>query len=60
MYEIVQAPANRAGAKAADARLAELIAAVESGRDPSPAGERTGPTVAEVAAAWQEAHRPQR
>ena len=35
--ETVHAPNNRAGAKAADARLAELIAAVENGRTPEPA-----------------------
>jgi hypothetical protein len=34
IYETVRAPGNRAGAKVADARLAELIAAVESGRYP--------------------------
>jgi hypothetical protein len=33
--ETVSAPNNSAGAKAADARLAELVAAVESGRTPS-------------------------
>ena len=58
LYETVNAPNNRAGAKLADARLAELIAAVESGRAPEPSGGRSGPTVAELAAAWQEAHRP--
>ncbi len=58
VYGTVRAPDNRAGAKLADARLAELISAIESGRDPEPAGVRNGPTVAEVAEAWQEANRP--
>lgn len=58
MYGTVRAPDNRAGAKLADARLAEFISAIESGRDPEPAGVRNGPTVAEVAEAWQEANRP--
>jgi hypothetical protein len=58
LYETVNAPDNRAGAKLADARLAELIAAVESGRAPEPSGGRSEPTVAELAAAWQEVHRP--
>jgi hypothetical protein len=58
LYETVNAPDSRAGAKLADARLAELIAAVESGRAPEPNGGRRGPTFAELAAAWQGAHRP--
>ncbi len=59
IYETVQAPDNRAGAKLADARLAELIVAVEQGRYPSES-ERTGgaKTVSDIAAAWQEANRP--
>jgi hypothetical protein len=56
----VHAPNNRAGAKLADARLAELIAAVESGREPRPPGGRSGPTVAALARLWQEANRPRR
>lgn len=59
LYETVPAANTRAGAKLADARLAELIVAVESGRYPEqrekPGG---GPSVAEVASAWQEANRP--
>jgi integrase len=56
----VHAPNSRAGAKRADARLAELIAAVESGQDPRSANGRSGPTVAELARLWQEANRPRR
>jgi hypothetical protein len=59
IYETVRGPNNRAGAKLADARLAELIAAVESGRYPEErADPRRGPSVAEIAAGWQEANRP--
>ncbi len=57
--ETVRAPKNRAGAKLADARLAELISAVESGRyldHQEKPGH--GPTVGEIAQAWQEANRP--
>jgi integrase len=60
VYETVQAPNNRAGAKLADARLAEVIAEVESGQEPERLGRQKGPTVAELAAAWQEGHRPHR
>ncbi|MDA8379719.1 MAG: site-specific integrase [Actinomycetota bacterium] len=61
IYETVRGSDNRAGAKLADARLAELIAAVESGRVPEPHEEtRRGPSVAEIAAAWQEANRPRK
>jgi glutathione S-transferase len=59
IYESVSGANNRAGAKLADARLAELIVAVESGRYTERrdvAGR--GPSVAEIAAAWQEANRP--
>lgn len=59
VYETVHAPNNRAGAKAADARLAELIAAVESGQEPRRTAGR-GPTVAELARLWQEANLPRR
>ena len=53
------APRRRAGAKLADARLAELISAVESGRYPQQRADRgPGPTVGDIAAAWQEANRP--
>jgi integrase len=61
VYKTVHAPDNRAGAKQADAELAELIVAVEAGRHPeddAPSGR--GPTVAELAAAWQEANRSRR
>jgi integrase len=59
IYETVPAANNRAGAKLADARLAELIAAVESGRYPDARDTPgRGPSVAEIAAAWQEANRP--
>jgi integrase len=58
VFETVHAPDNRAGAKLADARVAELIAAVESGQDPKPADAHSGLTVAELAALWQEAFKP--
>ena len=58
IYETVNAPKNRVGAKLADARLAELIAAVESGRGVEPKRAGSEPTVTEIAAAWQEANRP--
>jgi hypothetical protein len=59
VYETVHAPDNRAGAKAADARLAELIVAVESGDRPVSQNETTAvPKVEELASAWQRAHRP--
>lgn len=61
LYETVRAADNRAGAKAADARLAELIAAVEAGRVPAPASPGSGDggvTVAQLAERWQRAHRP--
>jgi hypothetical protein len=60
VYETVHAPNNRAGANLADARLAEVIGAVESGWAPRPPGGRSGPTVAELARLWQEANRPRR
>jgi hypothetical protein len=61
VYRTVQAPDNRAGAKAADAELASLIVAVESGRHPEEEEAPTrGPTVAELARAWQEANRSRR
>ncbi len=59
IYETVREPNTREGAKAADARLAELIVAVESGRHFDVHSEvRKGPTVSELAATWQEANRP--
>ena len=58
----MKAPNTRAGAKAADARLAELIVAVESGRalelrSASRAKPRVT-TVSEVAERWESANRP--
>jgi len=41
LYETVKAPNNRAGAKAADTRLAEMVAAVESGERPRGATDRS-------------------
>jgi integrase len=60
IHETVHGPENRAGAKAADARLAELIVAVESGREIECSTRRSsgGLTVAELAERWQQAHRP--
>ena len=62
LYETVKAPNNRAGAKAADARLAEMVAAVESGERPSPKSPArarpSGMTVTELADRWEAAHRP--
>jgi hypothetical protein len=60
VHETVHAPNNRAGAKAADARLAQLISAVEGGRVPVP---RPAPradvlTLTELAARWQRVNRP--
>lgn len=58
--ETVHAPNSRAGAKAADARLAELIAAVERGEPPEPARKPKPDdlTVAALAERWQSANRP--
>ena len=58
LYETVHGPENRVGAKAADARLAELIAAVESGATPAPTAGPSGPTVAQLADRWQRANKP--
>lgn len=59
VYETVRAPNNRAGTKLADARLAELIATVESGRYSDRREEpRRGPSVADLSEAWQDANRP--
>ena len=62
VYETVRAQNNRAGAKAADARLAQLIADVEEGRAPVPRPRRKPDvvTVRELAARWQRANRPRR
>jgi integrase len=63
IYATVKAPSNRAGAKAADAKLAELITAVESGQTPEATpGQRrgNGMTVSDLATAWQEQNRPRR
>jgi len=59
IHETVHAPDNRAGSKLADARLAEIIAAVESGQDLDRRGpKRAGLNVAELAERWQQANRP--
>lgn len=59
--ETVHAANNRVGAKLADARLAELIAAVESGREIERSRRPGGVvTVAQLAERWQRAHRPRR
>lgn len=58
LYETVHGPGNRVGAKAADARLAELIAAVESGGAPASSEGPSGPTVAQLADRWQRANKP--
>src|SRR5438552_9037786 len=60
LYETVHAPNNRKGAKEADLRLAELVAAVETGRDPERRSRpsASGPTVAEIAERWQAVNAP--
>jgi integrase len=60
IHETVHAPNNRAGAKVADARLAVLITAVESGRSPDPARKPKAKvlTVAALAGRWQAANQP--
>ena len=61
VFETLRVPNNRAGAKRADARLAELIVAVDAGRVPeSDSQVGRGPTVVELATMWQEANRPRR
>lgn len=59
IYETVKAPNNRAGVKLADARMAEIIAAVESGQHPQP-GRRAqdAMSVTELAERWEAANRP--
>jgi hypothetical protein len=56
----VRAPDTRAGAKKADARLAELIIAVEEGRAPSVRAPRSANvlTMDELAERWMRANRP--
>ena len=58
--ETVSAPNNRAGAELADARLAELVVAVESGHDAPSQGGRRGPLINELAQWWQQSNRPRR
>jgi integrase len=60
LHATVRAPNNRAGVKAADARLAQLIAEVEEGRAPAPRPLRKPDvlTVRELAERWQRANRP--
>ena len=58
LNETVHGADNRVGAKAADARLAELTAAVESGATPAATTGPTGPTVAQFADRWQRANKP--
>jgi hypothetical protein len=60
LFETVRSPNNRMGAKAADARLAQLIAAVEDGRAPAtrPSPKADVLTLSELAARWQSANRP--
>ena len=62
VHETVPGLDNRAGAKAADARLAEIIAAVESGKDIPGRSRRSSDAIAmtELAEQWQAAHRPRR
>jgi integrase len=60
LYETVKAPNNRAGAKLADARLAEMVTSVESGQ-PTPERPRAGGggmTVRELAERWEATNRP--
>jgi integrase len=60
VYETVRAPDTRAGAKKADARLAELIVAVEQGRQPAAraSGKLKVLSVGELAERWMQANRP--
>src|SRR5689334_23591424 len=61
VYETVKAPDTRAGAKLADARLAELISAIEAGRDPEANHRRrstAGITFSALAERWEEANAP--
>ncbi len=61
IHETVRAPDNRAGSKLADARLAEIIAAVESGQELDGSGpRRDGVTFVELAERWQQANRSRR
>jgi integrase len=56
----VRAPDTRAGAKKADARLAELIVAVEDGRPPAARAPRKADvlTMGELAERWMRANQP--
>jgi integrase len=59
VYETVRAPDTRYGAKKADARLAELIVAVEGGRAPSSRAPRANVvTMDELAQRWTTANQP--
>jgi integrase len=60
LHETVHGPNTRAGAKTADARLAQLIVAVEEGRAPSVRSPRKPDvlTLRELAERWQRANRP--
>jgi hypothetical protein len=60
IHETVRAPNTRAGAKAADARLAELIVAVEEGRAPAAHAPRTADvlTMRELAERWTSSNQP--
>ena len=59
VYETVQAPDTRAGAKKADARLAAIVSAIEDGREiEGPSNRRKGLPVEELAVRWQQANRP--
>jgi integrase len=60
LFETVRTPNNRMGAKAADARLAQLVAAVEEGRAPAarPSPKADVLTLRALAARWQSANRP--
>jgi hypothetical protein len=60
LFETVRTPNNRMGAKAADARLAQLVAAVEEGRAPAarPSPNADVLTLRALAARWQSANRP--
>lgn len=60
LFETVRTPNNRMGAKAADARLAQLVAAVEEGRAPAarPSPRADVLTLRALAARWQSTNRP--
>ena len=60
LFETVRTPNNRMGAKAADARLAQHVAAVEEGRAPAvrPSPKADVLTLRERAGRWQSANQP--